>query len=226
VRGYNGSGVRGYNGSGVRGYNGSGVRGYNGSGVRGYNGSGVRGYNGSGVRGYNGSGVRGYNGSGAPRDSEVGIVCRQFGEGFSVAAMGSVDSISRNGSIATLVILGQRFEISADEAETFEVGDFAVAATSPTAGTAAYLAGESYVAGVSTIRLKAPVTAVDAATGKASLGSASINYTLLLSIDPATAPQVGESFVVTGTQPVSGGVILAGPDNAAAVGCSAADGRM
>jgi hypothetical protein len=226
--------VRGYNGSGApRGYNGSGApRGYNGSGApRGYNGSGApRGYNGSGApRGYNGSGApRGYNGSGAPRSSEAQVLssCAAFGDGFDVAAMGAVESVSQAGEMVTLVILGQTFDIPAAAADEFDIGDFAIAATSATSGTVAYHAGEPYVAGISAVSLKAPVSTVDAHIGRASVGAAVVDYTALLSASEAEVPRLGESFVAVGTQPVLGGVILAGPSTGSAVGCSALDGRM
>ena len=101
-----------------------------------------------------------------------------------------------------------------------------MAGTDPKIGTTAYHVGSPYVAGVSTIQLKAPVTAVDVALGRASLGFATVDYTAVLSVDPDVAPQVGESFVAVGTQPAVGGVVLAGPGRGTTVGCSAPDGRM
>src|SRR5262245_23399795 len=181
VRGYTSSGVEpGYTGSGVeRGYTGSGVeQGYTGSGVeRGYTGSGVeRGYTGSGVvQGYTGSGVeQGYTGSGVVQGSRrrANAECSAFGDGFAVAAMGRVDSIARNGDKVTLAILGQVFEMPSAAATDFAVGDFAVAGTDPSNGATAYHVGSVYVAGLSKVRLKAPVTAVDVSVGTASVGAA------------------------------------------------------
>ena len=108
----------------------------------------------------------------------------------------------------------------------FVVGDFAVAGTDPSNGATAYHVGSVYVPGLSRVRVKAPVTAVDTGVGTASLGAASVDYTALLSADPAAAPDVGESFTASGIQPVAQGVILAGPSAGGTVGCSALDGRM
>jgi hypothetical protein len=237
-RGYTGSGVeQGYTGSGVeQGYTGSGIeRGYTGSGVeQGYTGTATRGYTGSGVvQGYTGSGIeRGYTGSGIEQGYTGTAVrgghenCQPFGDGFSVAAMGRIDSIALRGDAVNLVILGQAFEISSAAATGFVVGDFAVAGTDPTKGATAYHVGSVYVAGLSRVQLKAPVTAVDVNVGTAALGAATVDYTALLSADPAAAPEVGESFTAAGTQPVAQGVVLAGPSASGTVGCSALDGRM
>jgi hypothetical protein len=62
--------------------------------------------------------------------------------------------------------------------------------------------------------------------GAALLGSTRVDYTAALSNNPAFAPEVDQAFQATGIQPNAQGVILAGPDTSAAVGCPALDGRM
>jgi hypothetical protein len=214
-RGYNGSANRGYNGSANRGYNGSANRGYNGSANRGYNGSANRGYNGSANRGYNGSANRGYNGSAARAE------CTAFGGGYSVAAMGPIESIGAQG--ASVTVLGQTFET---DASGLEVGDYVVAGAHPIFGATVYEVGSSYIPGVSAVKIMAAVTAIDTRVGTASLGATKVDYTASLSTNPALALAVDQPFVAVGTQPVAQGVIVAGPNSGAAVGCAALDGRM
>ena len=124
------------------------------------------------------------------------------------------------------MILGQSFEIPSAASVGFVVGDFAVAGTDPGNRATAYHAGSVYVAGLSKVQLKAPVTAVDASVGTASLGAAIVDYTALLSADTQAAPKVGQAFTVAGIQPVAQGVVLAGPSAGGTVGCSALNGRM
>jgi hypothetical protein len=138
--------------------------------------------------------------------------------------MGPVEAMSRNENTVTLVILGQAFDIA--DGHGFAPGDFVVAGTHPQIGVTAYHVGSPYVPGVSTVQLKAPVTAVDIAMGTASLGGATVDYTRLLSADPTVAPELGASFALAGIQPVAKGVVLAGPDARGTVGCSALDGRL
>jgi len=189
--------------------------------VRGYTGGDVRGYTGGDVRGYTGGDVRGYTGGDvAPRGYGARADCKAFGDGFTVAAMGPIESIVQNGDAATLVILGQAFEIPVADSAGFALGDFAVAGKGSANGATVYHVGSVYVAGVSGVRLKAPVTAVDGNLGTASLGAATVNYTALLSADPGAVPEVGESLAIAGTQPVARGLVLAGPSTGGTVGCS------
>jgi hypothetical protein len=227
LQGYTGSGVlQGYTGSGVlQGYTGSGVlQGYTGSGVlQGYTGSGAseRGYTGSGVlQGYTGSGVLGYA-SATERGYRSRVSCDAFGGGFRVAAMGPVETISPSGELTRLVILGQAFDIPTADSASLAVGDYVVAGASSEKGASiVYHVGSVYVAGISVVRLRGPVGAVDAARGTASVGAATVDYTALLSVGPHAVPEVDDSLVVAGMQPVSRGVVLARPSTDGPVGCS------
>jgi hypothetical protein len=146
--------------------------------------------------------------------------------GFSVATMGPIETIAVDGNVTALVVLGQTFETSTDEVFGLAVGDYVVAAAHPGIGTTIYPVGTPYVAGVSTVKIKATVTALDASVGSASLGSTAVDYTATLSSNSAVLPLVDQPFEVIGTQPVAQGVILAGPSASAEVGCPALDGRM
>ena len=75
--------------------------------------------------------------------------------------MGPIEAIAVDGNSTTLAVLGQSFETNTEDASDFAVGDYVVAADHATLGTTVYSVGTPYVAGVSTVRLKAPVTAVD-----------------------------------------------------------------
>ena len=227
LQGYTGSGVlQGYTGSGVlQGYTGSGVeQGYTGSGVlQGYTGSGAseRGYTGSGVlQGYTGSALLGYAGT-TEREFGSRVSCDSFGGAFRVAVMGPVESISPRGDLTRLVILGQSFDIPAGDSADLAVGDYVVAgAASEKGASIVYHVGSVYVAGISVVRLKGPVGAVDPTRGIASVGAATVDFTALLSVVPDAAPEVDDSFVIAGTQPVSRGVVLARPSIGGTVGCS------
>jgi hypothetical protein len=140
--------------------------------------------------------------------------------------MGSIEAVAVNGDSTTLTILGQVFETSTEESLGFVAGDYVVAAVHSSYGTTVYSVGTPYVAGISTVRIKAPVTAIDVRLGKASFGSTTVDYTGILSGNPSTAPEVGKAFEVVGTQPVAQGLVLAGPGESTAVGCPALDGRM
>ena len=111
-----------------------------------------------------------------------------------------------DGNSTTLAVLGQSFETNTEDSSDFVVGDYVVAADHATLGTTVYSVGTPYVAGVSTVRLKAAVTAVDSRVGTASLGSTTVDYTATLSSDPAATPELDQPYVAVGTQPVAQGV--------------------
>ncbi len=93
-------------------------------------------------------------------------------------------------------------------------------------GTVVYHVGTSYVPGVSLLKIKNVVTNVDSVIGTVSVGTAAVDYTPLLSSDPQLAPQVAQTLEVVGIQPLAKGVVIARPDESAAVGCLNSDGRM
>jgi hypothetical protein len=109
----------------------------------------------------------------------------------------------------------------------FAVGDYVIAASDPDGlETVVYHAGSTYVPGVSTVRIKAVASSVDAQRGTVFLGPTAIDYTAILSNDPAMVPQVDQVFDAAGIQPVSQGLVIAGPSDSSTVGCSVLDGRM
>jgi hypothetical protein len=175
------------------------------------------GYNGSGLAGYNGSGLAGYNGSDAGRAAKPNV-CYEFGAGFAKAAMGPVESVSLSGDRMTVQVLGQTFESVADE--SLSTGDYVVAAaTEEHAGAILYQVGSPYVPGVSAVRIRALASSVDNQFGQVVFGAARVDFTSMLSTYPSLAPDADSVLVFVGTQPVPGGVILAGPDANGAVGC-------
>jgi hypothetical protein len=122
-------------------------------------------------------------------------------------------------------VLGQMFEVPADDAVA--KGDYVVAAQLDAEATGiVYPVGVPYVPGVSLVRIKASASRVDLGTGQATLGATHVDYTTLLSTSPGFAPQANAVLAFVGIQPAPGGVIIAGPDPNAAVGCSVLDGRM
>ena len=84
-----------------------------------------------------------------------------------------------------------------------------MAGADPKIGTTAYHVGSTYVAGVSTIQLKAPVTAVDVCPGESFFGLRHGGlHCRPLGRSGCQLREVGESFVAVGTQPAVGGVGL------------------
>jgi hypothetical protein len=240
VRGYTGSALSGYTGSALSGYTGSALSGYTGSALSGYTGSALSGYTGSALSGYTGSALSGYTGSAVVNGyygtgvvgfgAEPGLLpvvprCLSFGDGFTRAVMGPVESITVADDSMTIQILGQVFDIPPDD--TLAVGDYVVAAQAEGhIGAMAYPVGVAYVPGASLVRIKASASEIDPALGQATLGTARVDYTAMLSTTPRFAPRVNDLLVFAGVQPTPGSVIMAGPDPNAAVRCSVLDGRM
>jgi hypothetical protein len=217
VRGMSGSNVRGMSGSNVRGMSGSNVRGMSGSNVRGMSGSNVRGMSGSNVRGMSGSNVRGMSGSnvlGMSGSNVRRMIPETFGAGYAAAAMGPVSYIgaSPDGQ-ATIAVAGVPFVANGDEG--FAVGDYVVvASTDGVRASVSYSLGQSYVAGVSPVRVKGVVSDVDAALGTLDIaGGLTVDYTAQLSARPTLAAGGGDTVVVAGVLPTgAAGVLYTGPD--------------
>ena len=199
--------------------------------LRGYTGSALSGYTGSGLSGYTGSGLSGYTGSGltsvssGQRASRAIPTCSSFGEGFTSAAMGPVETAIATDDNTTIKVLGQMFELQAGD--EFAVGDYVVAAQLEGQTRAiAYPVGLPYVPGVSAVRIKATASSADLNAGQVAFGPTRVDFTPLLSAAPLFAPQPNDLLVFAGIQPMPGGVVLAGPDSSVAVRCSGLDGRM
>jgi hypothetical protein len=138
--------------------------------------------------------------------------------------MGPIESLSSTEDTSVVVVLGQTFEVAADS--SVAVGDYVVAAQDPELDAIVYAVGAPYVAGVSPVRVKADVTAVDSMLGTLALGPTAVDYTPILSVEPTFAPEAGDTLTVSGIQALPRGMVIAGPNIATEVGCSALDGRM
>jgi hypothetical protein len=212
LRGMSGSNLRGMSGS-----NGRGMSGSNGRGMSGSNGRGMSGSNGRGMSGSNGRGMSGSNGRSVSEGS--------FAAGYELAAMGPVEAISANGGGATLVVAGQSFAVAADEATQFSVGDYVVAGAVAANGAAlVYHVGVPYVPGVSLVRVKAPVDAVDPAVARLTVGGLTVDYSQHLSLEPEFLPAEGETIEAVGVQPSPLGLLVAS-EAASGAGEDTADRR-
>jgi hypothetical protein len=171
------------------------------------------------MNGSNALGMHGSNSRGRVfgRQSAAG-----FGSAFSVAAMGTLDAVSLEKGVARLVVAGQVFGVLAGDAASFSVGDYVVAGTNAGALAVVYHAGVPYVAGASSVRVKAPVVAVNLATGTLTVGGLTVNYAAQLSSNPALAPSVGDVVEVTGVQPLAGGALIVGSSSGGLTMSSAA----
>jgi hypothetical protein len=210
MSGSNGRGMSGSNGRGMSGSNGRGMSGSNGRGMSGSNGRGMSGSNGRGMSGSNGRGMSGSNGRGMSGSNGRAVSGSAFAASYEAAAMGPVDAVLRNGSVATLVVAGQSFAVSPEDASAFSVGDYVVAGAIE-ADTAAlvYHVGVPYVPGVSPVRLKTTVDSVDTATARLTAGGLTIDYSQQLSLEPDFSPAEGETIEVVGVQPSPLGLLVA-----------------
>ena len=125
--------------------------------------------------------------------------------------MGVIDSVALDAGTAKVAVAGQTFNLSAGEASEFAVGDYVVAGAEDVAAQAIlYHVGLPYVAGVSAVRIKAPVDSVDLAIGQLNVGTLTVDYTAHLAVDPTISPTAGQSIEAVGVQPTVGGVLLVG----------------
>jgi hypothetical protein len=181
------------------------------------NGSNALGMHGSNGRGMHGSNIRGR------------ILGRQgaagFGAAFSVAAMGTLDSVTVEKGVARLVVAGQVFTILAGEAASLSIGDYVVAGANNGALAVVYHTGMPYAAGLSSVRVKAPVAAVDLRAGTLTVGALTVDYAAQLSVNPTLAPSVGDVVEVTGIQPLARGALIVGSSHGGLSVASAADRR-
>jgi hypothetical protein len=189
-------------------------------------GSNARGMTGSNARGMTGSNARGMTGSNA-RASSAGIGSG-FGTGFSVAAMGALESIAIEKDLAHLTVAGQVFDLPSNDASLFSVGDYIVAGGATGAMAIVYHTGIPYIAGVSTVRVKACVDSVNQALGSLTVGGLTVDYAAQLALNPGLAPSHGDVVEVSGVQPTAGGTLLvssAGGGLAVAPAATMADRR-
>jgi hypothetical protein len=216
AQGMTGSNAQGMTGSNAQGMTGSNARGMTGSNAQGMTGSNARGMTGSNAQGMTGSNAQGITGSNARgMTGRYGRVLAaqstsRFGSGFSVAAMGVLEAISIQKGMARLIVAGQAFGVPSTEASVLSVGDYVVAGAAEGAMAVVYHAGVPYIAGLSTVRVKATVNAADPTTGTLSVGGLTVDYTSQLSLDPALAPLAGDVIEVVGLQAITGGTLTVG----------------
>jgi hypothetical protein len=123
--------------------------------------------------------------------------------------MGPVESLgfARDGVVVR--VAGQSFSVSDSEGGAFNLGDYVVAAANETGAVEAiYHAGLPYVPGVTSVRVKGLVTAVDPAKGTLAVTDLIIDYTAQLSSDPTFAVNVGDTIEALGVQPTLGGSLV------------------
>jgi hypothetical protein len=123
--------------------------------------------------------------------------------------MGAVDKIVSDQKGASIVVAGQAFAVSAADVDLFQVGDYVVAGSVASGtSTVAYHVGVPYVPGVSPVRVKGAVTAIDLTKGTLSIGTLSLDYTPQLATAPMLEPQVGDAARAVGVQPAQQGPML------------------
>jgi hypothetical protein len=171
-------------------------------------GSNLAGMTGSNLAGMTGSNLAGMTGSNLAR---CGRTSARFADGFAVAAMGSVDAVSSSQEGTRIVVAGQSFGISSSDVDLFHIGDYVVAA-SPRVDSPAvvYHVGVPYVAGVSPVRVKGAVTAVDSGKGALSISNLTLDYTPQLAAAPLLQPQIGDTVQAVGVQPAAEGIMVLG----------------
>ena len=159
----------------------------------------------SGMRGIDGSNGRGIDGSnGREVLASVGSVA------YESAALGPVESIqaSQDGS-TVITVLGQSF--TSPDGVAVALGDYVVAASANGDELDVLIpVGEAYVAGASEVWAVGMISNVSASTGMMTIGTATVDYTTLLSEAPSYAPESGTLTEIAGVQPVFGGPVLMG----------------
>jgi hypothetical protein len=205
--------VLGQSGSGGRAISVADVLGQSGSGGRGQSGSGGRAISIADVLGQSGSGGRGQSGSGG-RAISVADVFGQSGSGgravLKSGAMGVVEQLTPSGQTSVVVVLGQEFALNNSTAGAISVGDYVLVTVDAADATTLQNLAEPYVAGVSPVGVMGVVAEVNARTASLVVGGASVDYSSQLVLNPGLLPAPGAVFEAVGTQPVPGGVVLAG----------------
>ena len=160
---------------------------------------------GNGLLGISGGGApRGISGGGAPRNVEVdGLFANSF-----AAAMGPVEGVQSDGAVATVTVAGQGFSISASDAASLQVGDYVVVADTFNEAATVGAIDETYVPGVSVIRVRGRVQSVSADTAKVVVNGLVVDYAAALTNSPSLSIANGSLVEFSGTQPTPGGTVL------------------
>jgi hypothetical protein len=171
------------------------------------------GQSGSNGRGQSGSNGRGQSGSNG-RAITVADVLGQSGSNgrgaLKSAAMGIIERAGLSGQANVVVVLGQEYPVDGSTAAAVTLGDYVLVTVDVADGTTLQKIEEPYVAGVSPVALMGVVAQVDARTASLIIGGASVDYSSQLTVNPGLLPAPGAVFETVGTQPVPGGVVLAG----------------
>ena len=126
--------------------------------------------------------------------------------------MGPIDIITIDGEVAELSIVGQGYKTSAKVASSYSVGDYVVVAADAEGKVGVlYSAGIAYVPGASPVMVMGQIQSADASRARLSVGTAVLDYSAHLAVDPSFAPVSGAIIEARGTQPVPGGTIVIGP---------------
>ena len=95
------------------------------------------------------------------------------------------------------VVVGQRINVYGTLEKDGSIGDALLESIT------------TYVPGADPVYVKGVVTQSDSSTGVVQVGAVRVDYTSLLSLTGFAAPSVGDTVEFAGTQPASGGVVLA-----------------
>jgi hypothetical protein len=130
---------------------------------------------------------------------------------YTSAAMGPVETLALKPNGTTeITVLGQTYSGNSVDANV-SVGDYVIAASQENGELSLLMPiPESYVPGSSTVWVAGTIAAVEGDVGQFSVGTASFDYTALLSQDPSLTPEVGDVIDAYGVQPAVGGSVLLG----------------
>ncbi len=132
-------------------------------------------------------------------------------------ALGLVEMLGSSGETTVVVVLGQKFVVGSSAASDVGPGDYVLVTLDTADALTLQKLAEPYVAGVSPVALMGIVDAVDTRTASLVMGGVSVDYSSELALNPGLLPTSGAVFEAVGTQPVPGGVVLAGVEYDGAV---------
>ena len=105
--------------------------------------------------------------------------------------MGPIDIITIDGEVAELSIVGQGYKTSAKAASSYSVGDYVVVAADAEGKVGVLYSEElGYVPGASPVMVRpwGQIQSADASRARLSVGTAVLDYSAHLAVDPSFAP--------------------------------------